>query len=95
MGKIYAGQDFKIKLTTGNDIIGAQSVKIKYKNPIGTFGEWTANVENALTGLINYDVLSANNTLVGTYVVWAKIVDSNGLILIGESSSFVVYKEGN
>jgi len=95
MGKIYVGQNFKIELTTDEDITSAQSVKIKYKNPSGVVGEWTATVENALIGLIKYDVLVADNTKAGTWVVWAKITDVNGLILIGESSTFVTYKEGN
>lgn len=95
MGKIYVGQDFKIQLTTGQDITNAQSVKIKYKNPAGVLGEWIGTIENASTGVINYDVLAVNNTIVGTWLVWVKITDVNGSILIGESSSFVIYKEGN
>ena len=94
MGKIYAGQDYKIQLTTGQDITNAQSVKIKYKNPSGVLGEWTSTIQNALTGVINYDVLAVNNIIVGTWVVWAKITSENGSFLIGESSSFTIYKEG-
>ena len=95
MGKIYVGQDFKIQLTTGQDITDAQSVKIKYKNPNGVLSEWTATIENALTGVINYDVLAVDNTIRGTWFVWAKITSANGSVLIGESSNFVIYKEGN
>lgn len=95
MAKIYVGQtDLTIQLTTGKDITNAQSVNIKYKNPLGVLGEFTASVVTASTGTIKYDVLSVNDINAhGTWTLWAKIVDFQGLISIGEPTTMTVYKE--
>lgn len=95
MAKIYVGQtDLTIQLVTGKDITNVQSVKIKYKNPLGVLGEFTASIVNASTGIIKYDILSVNDiNMHGTWILWAKIVDFQGLVSIGEATTMTVYKE--
>jgi hypothetical protein len=39
MGKIYAGQDVKVRLTISQDITGASVKKIKYIAPDKTTGD--------------------------------------------------------
>lgn len=95
MSKIYVGQtDLTIQLITGKDITNAQSVKIKYKNPQGILGEFTASIVNATSGIIKYDILSVNDiNIVGDWRLWAKVVDAQGLISIGEPAIMNVSKE--
>jgi hypothetical protein len=93
MSKIYSTQtDLTITLNTGKNITGATSIKIAYKDPKGTLGEWTATIDDAIKGIIKYNII-APLSFTGTWTIWAKITDSSGLISIGESSNFVVYKE--
>lgn len=94
MSKIYATQtDLTIRLTTGKDITGATSVKILYKNAKGVSGEWTASIENAPAGIIKYDIISPLLEA-GKWILWAKVVDTQGLISVGEPSEMIVKNEG-
>lgn len=96
MSKIYAGQtDLTIQLTVNKDITGAQSTIIKYKKPTGVCGQWTAEVVDATTGIIKFKASEGEIDISGTWFAWANIVDSNGLLSIGEPAQFVVYKELN
>lgn len=96
MGKIYVGQtDLTIKLETKKNLTGITNVKILYKNPNGLEGEFTATVVDAAKGIIQYAVTSVNDIgIVGRWFFWAKIVNLQGLISIGEPSTVVVYEEG-
>lgn len=95
MAKIYVGQtDLTIQLVTGKNIHNAQSVRIKYKNPLGVLGEFVASVANSGTGIIEYNVLSVNDINVsGNWTLWAKVVDAQGLISFGEPAVMNVSKE--
>jgi hypothetical protein len=95
MSKIYANQtDLTLKLETKKDLTNITSVKIAYKNPKGVLGEWTAAVDNAIDGIIKYSIVSELK-YAGQWVIWAKTIDAQGLISIGESSSLQVYEQGN
>lgn len=97
MGKIYVGQtDLTIKLNTKKNLTGITNVKILYKNPKLVSGEFNAVVEDALNGIIRYAVTSVNDiNIAGKWTFWAKIVDAQGLISIGEPSMIEVNNEGN
>jgi len=86
--------DLTIELNTEKNITGSLSQKIKYKKPNGLISEWTADVVNASSGIIKYNVIEGDLDVAGKWTVWAKIIDSEGLISIGEPSDFTVYKEG-
>jgi len=94
MGKIFISQtDLTIRLKTFKNIANAQSVKIKYRKPNGIVGEWTATIADATNGIIEFNAFDGQIDTLGTWNIWAKIVDENGLISIGETSTFVAYKE--
>ncbi|MFV5697745.1 hypothetical protein ACM55H_05195 [Flavobacterium sp. ZT3R17] len=96
MGKIYAGQsDLTIKLETGKNLTGISNVSIITKNPLGVLGAFPATVMDATKGTIQYAVTSINDiNAVGNYIFWAKVVDAQGLISIGEPTTLRIYKEG-
>jgi hypothetical protein len=92
MSKIYANQtDLTLRLETGKDITGALSVKMCYKNPLGVSGEWIAEIEG--TTIVKYNIIAPLG-IVGKWTRWAKVVDAQGKISVGEPSNFDVSKEG-
>jgi hypothetical protein len=94
MGKIFIGQtDLTIQLKTFKNIANAQSVKIKYRKPNGILGEWTANIVDATNGIIDFNAFAGQVDIAGNWTIWAKIVDENGLISIGETATFLANKE--
>lgn len=94
MGKIFIEQtDLTIQLKTFKNIANAQSVKIKYRKPNGVIGEWTANIVDETTGVIDFNAFAGQIDIAGNWTIWAKIVDENGLISIGETSTFLASKE--
>lgn len=96
MGKIYAGQsDLTIKLETSKNLTGISDVKIIAKSPTGVLKEFMAEVTNAISGSIKYDVQSVNDiNVAGKWTFWARTVTTGGLISIGEPSTILVYKQG-
>ena len=61
MGDIFVGQTaLTLRLTTGENIAGA-TCKIKYKKPDDTEGEWDADINDAATGVIDYEVDDADD----------------------------------
>lgn len=95
MSKVYATQtDLSISLNTYKDITGATSVKIAYRKPNNVLGEFDAVIENATEGIIKYDI-TAPLSDEGIWFFWAKIINSNGKLMIGEPTQLLIYKEGN
>ena len=96
MPKIYKNQSFlSIKLITGVNISGASLMKIKYRKPSGTSGDWPATMVSS-SGVIKYDIASAYVLdEIGTWTVWAYITFSNGKSAPGEPTKFQVYEEGS
>jgi hypothetical protein len=96
MGKIYVGQtDLTIKLETGKNLTGITSAEIKYRNPAGVLGYFTAVVSDPVKGIIDYSVTSAGDiNIAGDWTFWAKITDNQGLISIGEPFTYRVNKQG-
>ena len=95
MAKIYAGQDFRLKLSTTTDVSTATNI-IKFITPHATAGFWTATVATATFATVMfYDVTVAESTgQDGFWTVWAHSVFSDGSIGIGEPVRLTVYVEG-
>lgn len=95
MGKIYVGQTaLTIQLTTGVDIAGA-TCKIKYEKPDKSTGFWTAAIVDTTTGVIKYEIVSADDIdQAGTWIVWAYVTFSGGTVCAGEPVAIVVHSEG-
>lgn len=98
MGKIYKGQtDLTINVKVGIDLTGFTSALLIFKSPKGV--EKIANdtvVDDAVNGMLK---LVINNTTFlnesGGWKCWAKCVNADGLISIGEPANFFLYEEGN
>lgn len=97
MGKIYVGQsDLTIKLETGKNLTGISNVSIITKNPSGVVGAFPATVMDAIKGTIQYAVTSTNDiNAFGDWKFWAKVVDAQGLISIGEPTVIKIFKQGD
>ena len=95
MGKIYRNQtNLTFFLETNSQLLAdALAIKIKYQNPKGIIGEWTAEIDNLEKGIIKHSILEILDHQ-GIWILWAKITDANGLISIGEPSKIEVHKEG-
>lgn len=95
MGKIYTEQtDLTIQLETGKDLTGITNVSIAWRNPQNEEGLFSATVLDPLKGIISYSIAEPLQKA-GLWIVWAKIIDGQGLISIGEASQFNVLKKGN
>jgi hypothetical protein len=68
MANVFVGTvGLRIRVTLGIDLSGAGTAKIKYKKPDDTEGEWTATVENATVGIINYVTVPGDLDVPGTW----------------------------
>lgn len=98
MGKIFDTQTYlRIKLSYTADVASdISSVKIKYEQPDGTTGEWTATHVPA-SKYVYYD-LPTNNTVTldeGKWHFWIYAVMNDARILIGEVDDTYIYDEGS
>ena len=95
MGKIYDAQtDLTLKLETGKNLAGISNVKIAYRDPQNTTGEFNAVVLDETKGIISH-ALTAPLGKAGEWKLWAKIIDDQGLVSIGEPTTIEVNKTGN
>ena len=95
-GKIFKNQDYlRVELYTGIDITGATAL-IKYSDPNGDEGSWTATISDESNGTIYYDLLVGDTLgISGTWIFWAHITFSDTRVAIGESFTEFVYDEGS
>jgi hypothetical protein len=98
MGKLYKGQtDLTIKVEVGVDLTGFTSAKLIFQNPrnIEKIAESTT-VQDAPNGILEFIANDANFfNESGRWLCWARCVNAQGLISIGEPSAFFIYEEGN
>ncbi len=95
MGKVYLNQSsLRIHLTTGVDITGAVTKKIKYVKPDGTAGEWTAQIDDPTAGSIYYDLSGTELDQTDTWTLWAWIEFSDNRTAPGEPVKMIVHTEG-
>lgn len=98
MGKIYKGQtDLTIEVTVNFDLTDFTSSVLIFKNPKGI--EKIANntvVVDTVNGILKFTPLDDTFfNIVGEWKCWAKCVNADGLISIGEPANFFLYEEGN
>jgi len=89
--KIFKDQFFRISLDTGIDISPATLLLIKYIDPEGIRGEWTATLDPDNNNKMFYDVTGL--TKVGRWKVWGKATFTLGDVP-GEKAFFDLYEEG-
>ena len=96
MSNIYVGQSaLRIQLTVGQDITGALDLKIKYKKPDKTTGDWTATEKTAATGVIYYDLVDTTELdPKGTWTFWAYVKFSDGREADGDAFKHKISEVG-
>ena len=92
---IYVGQtSIKVRLTMNVNIVGAVEKLIKYFDPDGIAGTFTASSENDAVGILYFDILSDFVWKEGTYVMWGSAKMGDGRYIIGEPDVFDVQLQG-
>lgn len=97
MGVLYIEQtDLTITLLTSKVLEPTYQCFMCTKSPSGVINEYVASITNTATGEITYHV---TNTDVfnesGNWSIWAKIIDVQGLISIGEARKYTFRSQGN
>ena len=96
MGTIFDKQTFlRIVLTYTADVTDdIDSVKIKYRKPDGTTGEWAA-VHDTVNKAVYYDFEKGKPLdLSGRWYFWIYAVMKDERILIGEATHELIKREG-
>jgi hypothetical protein len=91
MKKIYNTQFFRLFISTGIDLSQASSLKIIYKSPDKTSGEWPATIDPTDNTRMFYD--SSALVKSGKWVIYAKATFSQGTIS-GDVANIIVVEEG-
>lgn len=92
--KIYVGQTaLQIQLSTEIDLSTFQSGLIKYVDPDGTEGSWSAAVVgDAADGIIG--TITAPTLIEGLWTVWAYVTFADASVAPGDIATFTAYVEG-
>lgn len=95
--KIYELQtELTIKADTEVDITGASATLIKYIKPDGTTGSFTASIDNAVNGIIAYDIVDNTDIVgVGKWILWAHVTFASGKYAAGTPFTMEVFSEGD
>lgn len=95
MGKTYIGQTKLVfKINTKTDLTNVIEAKLKFSTPSGNNYERIANVLDAETGQIEYDVQAGDFTEVGKHTFWVYLTYSDGEVAPSESFTHTFYEEG-
>jgi len=98
MGKLYKGQtNLKITAEVGDDLTGFSYAKLIFRSPrnIDKIAESTT-IKDAANGILEFianDPSFFNES--GRWIGWARCINAQGLISIGEPNAFFIYEEGN
>ena len=95
--KIFKEQDYlELIVYTGIDLSDADVALIKYTDPNGTSGSWTATVEDEDNGVIKKTFTAGSPLDVsGDWTFWAHITFDDGRVGIGEAFVQTVSDEGS
>jgi len=94
MNSVFVSQTYlRITLTSGVNVVGAQETKIQYRKPDGTIGSLDAEVTDAVSGVLQYEIPEASALLdqKGAWRFWNYIVFSDGRVARGETVSVNIY----
>ena len=93
MEKIIVGTDYRLNVIMNTDITGG-SVKIKYKKPDTTTGEFNGVVDDAAAGTAHCDISATQNDQHGTWHFWPVVTMSNNKTLKGPAKEVEIHREG-
>lgn len=95
--KVYRNQDYlRIRAHVGQTLSQVQSVVIKYRDPNGEEGSWSATIEDTLNGIV-YKDFTAGQTLgvSGIWTFWVHVTFNDSRSAPGEPYSQMIYDEGS
>lgn len=96
MGKVHVGQTaLDITRILGVDITGATETLLKFIKPSLKEGQWTAVVDDPLTGQITFSpTLTTDLDEYGVWRIWGKVTFSDGTIAESEATTLMIWKSG-
>jgi hypothetical protein len=95
VNKVYCGQSaLRITLKTFTDLEGIISAVIKYRNPDGVCGEFSAGVGDTPKGVIFHECIEGELDMAGWWVFWAFITFADGRTAAGEAAKVFIWNEG-
>lgn len=97
MSKVFIGQTkLTLEVNTASDLIGYQTAEIRYENPNGQKGSFSATVGQLSPGLLVYNIQNANElNVAGVWKIWAHITFNDGKVSIGEPATLRVLRPGD
>ena len=97
MSKIYKYQtSLRFQANCQADINGALETRIKYETDDGATGSWAAQVLNATSGQIYYDVTTTGDVNKdGTWTLWGWVKFSDSRVAPGEPDRVRIFEEGS
>ena len=96
-GKIFKNQDYlQIKAYLNIDLSDADTVLLKYSDPNGVTGSWTATIEDEDNGIISRTFVAGTPLDVsGEWTFWAYVTFDDGRVAPGEAFKQMIYDEGS
>lgn len=96
MGKIYVNQTrLAIQADTKIDLTGWDSALIKYEKPDHTQGSFVATVPEPTSGIVEYDIASADDIdQAGPWTFWAYVTFLDGTEIAGEPHTRLIREQG-
>ena len=91
MKRIYSNQPFRLYILTGIDLTAASELKIIYKSPNKTSGEWVATIDPTDKTRMVCDCSALIQ--IGKWLIYAKAIFPQGMIP-GSLASFTTIGEG-
>ncbi len=86
----FVGETVKIVLKTGIDLSGYADLRMRFRRPDGTTGEWISSVSGTNTTWMEYTTLTGDLNVAGLWAVEAFAADT-GILLRGKPVDFMVY----
>jgi len=93
MAKIYKGDvGTSLKVTVGTDLTDASVTKLNVLKPgSSSVTEWTATIDDAQNGILEYVAIAGDFSTKGIYVLQAYVEFTGGEKLSGETTKFEVF----
>jgi|WetSurMetagenome_2_1015567.scaffolds.fasta_scaffold97550_3 hypothetical protein len=86
----FVGDTTKIILKTGIDLTGYADIRMRFRRPDGTAGEWIPTVHGTEDTWMEYTTVTADLNMAGEWTIQAFAADT-GILLRGKWCNFTVY----
>ena len=93
--KIFKCQTaLRITVKTYCNLEGVSSAAIKFRNPDGTMGQFSAAVKDIPNGIIFHEIIEGEIDISGWWAFWAYVTFEDGRTAAGEADKVFVWEEG-